>query len=194
MGKTRIIPIILLIALSSCRSNESKSDNEFYKVETLINSKSLKLSAVFLDSINFRFQYLIDNKEGQTKIVKLLPSGLPSVEWYSNKWVFLKGGCGSSCFYGYLIPLNLKDTLKMVMFPTFSDQSRHLIVYCDEDKLVIENFLSGKSIQISDENLNGPYCSFNIDKIRIDQKNLIIELTDKTQTPPSKIDISRLIY
>ncbi|WP_423736317.1 hypothetical protein [Chitinophaga caseinilytica] len=183
---------ILISCQPSVKSNESSNQS---RIDTLVNSKDVKLYAIFKDSINFAFEYSNGPQKGTTGDLKMPPVGLPKVLWFDTSWIYLRGGCGSPCFYAFLIPLNGIDTLRTFMFPSFVDQEKRLLIYCDEnDVLTIENFQKGTSVAFSDENLVGPYCSKNIKSYNLEGPKMVFDIKDLNgKTVKRSVDISQLL-
>lgn len=184
-----------MILLGCSNKSGLQSIGEFSRIDTVFNSKDLNLFAAFNNSRDYQFIAESNGKLLEFKKMKMFPSGLPKFEKFSNHWVYLKGGCGSSCFYAYLIPINVngQDSIKTYMFPILVNQEINIIIYCSDDTIVIENYLNGKFVTFSDERLVGPYCGFSIREIKILGGNVILEINSNKTLVVQTIDITSLI-
>lgn len=191
-----LLALPFVVFLISCKpSVKSDVSQTQSRIDTLVNTNDVKLYAVFKDSVNYVFEYSSGSQKGTAENLKMPPVGLPKVLWFDTSWIYLRGGCGSPCFYAYLIPLNGIDTLRTYMFPSFVDQEKRLLVYCDDnDVLTIVNFQEGSSVSFSDENLVGPYCSRNIKDYKIDGSRMVFDIKDLNgKMVKRSVDISRLL-
>lgn len=188
--------IISLLVLSNCSNNTSiKKPEEALRVDTLILSKDLNLFAKYESENEYQFIAESNGQILKSQMMKKFQSGLPKVEKFENNWVYLRGGCGSSCFYAYMLPVNIKgqDSLKTYMFPLFVDQKKNIIVYCIENTVMIENYGNGKSVSFKDERLVGPYCGFSIEKMNITGRKFVFEINLNNTLIEEIVDIKSLL-
>jgi hypothetical protein len=196
MGKNSFAYIILLLGLTNCSNNTSlKKSVKVFKTDTLVSSEDLNLLAVFKTEDEYQFLAESNGKILKTQMMNIFPSGLPQFEKFENHWVYLRGGCGSSCFYAYLIPINVaaQDSIKTYMFPLLVDQAKNIIIYCSEDTLMVENYTNGKSLSFKDKRLVGPYCGFAIENISIKENNVVFKINFSNTLTEEKIDIKPLL-
>lgn len=196
MGSKIIILIIAIFFFYSCGNSVSVVASDLKnpnKIDTIIFTDSIKLFASFNDQENYRF--IIEGKgiRAETGLLKLFPMGLPQVEWYNNQWVYMRGGCGTSCFFGYLLPVSNSDTLRIYNYPLFIEKDQEIIVYCHDDVFAIENFSSRRKTQFKDSLLlHGPYCGYSVENIKLQGSDLLFQITDDNKVANRKVDITLL--
>lgn len=163
----RIFFIVITIFILGCRSNQTDLGGRSVvkSIDTLIYTDNVKLFTELDSSDGFRFIYYKNDKEIYSSRQMLMGAGMPTLESFNKRWVYLTGGCGSGCFFGNLISLQKEDSVKLFMFPVFFDQKNNLIMFCDNEILVVENFELGRKMEIKDIPITGPYCSYGIKSV-----------------------------
>jgi hypothetical protein len=198
MGSSNlVIYLALSFALNGCRGGDSDNIGKLpisqaNHTDTLLYTDSIQLFVSYLDSVNYVFLTKTSNKEHSYDVQKLHPIGLPKVIWASSKWIYLKGGCGSSCTYGYLLSLE-NGKLKIFGNPLYTDRERKIIVYCNDQLMLIENFSNNKRLEFTDSLLKGPYCGFTIDNFRILNESLLFEIEAGNKVMKREISILTLL-
>lgn len=172
--------------------NGSDTQN-LHKVDTIIYTDSIKLFASFKDQDNYNFVIEGNGVKTETELLKVFPMGLPQVQWYNDQWIYMRGGCGTSCFFGYLLPVNRTDTMRVYNFPLFLEKDREIIMYCDDDVITIENFSSRRKSQFKDSLLlHGPYCGYSVENIKLQDNDLLFQIADDDKVANRKVDITSL--
>lgn len=117
-----------------------------------------------------------------------LPSGQLNLDWYSERAICLTQGCGTACFYSYILPLSKDAKEKFYDYPLAYDTLNNLIAYSvdslvfgdDSDAysdrpepfIIIENFLTNKRITIEEDYLPCPFSGVVIESIFFNSKGL----------------------
>jgi hypothetical protein len=78
------------------------------------------------------------------------------------------------------------------MYPIFNDSEKNIVVYCDDENLVIENYLSKKRKIVKDNLLLGPYSGYNIDSIFFEDENLVVKIRNGNKRLMKKMRIDSL--
>jgi hypothetical protein len=62
----------------------------------------------------------------------------------------LDHGCGSSCYYSYIMPIKFKSSGKLFTYPIIFDNERGIIVYQGgvDNLVILEDIKSGKTMEI----------------------------------------------
>ena len=102
---------------------------------------------------------------------------VPHFKWDNKDFIGLKFGCGSPCWGVMVLPLNLKDSVREILYNLDFDPKSNLIVYFggeNYDKLIVEN-LKTKSKQIIDVNkkkCDVAFIGYCIDSVSINSEEL----------------------
>lgn len=187
---------VIIIMLHSCAENSGNSELKSEqlleaKMDTLLYNDTVQLNVMYSGDTSYNFISRAAGKEYKYDTQSIFPSGLPKVVWYNSSWIYLRGGCGSSCFYGYI--LSLKDgKLKMYNNPLYFDDKTRIIAYCIDTKMRIENVSNDKYFDFSDSFLKGPYCGYLVNNIRIENEFLLFEISNGETKLRRNISITSL--
>ena len=139
---------------------------------------------------NFIDQEHYTLKWGNKKIVRSLSDtiyshyGCAKVEWENPYAIVLKDGCGSSCWYALILPLNDTTEFMRRNYPFAMDGKRSLIAYGDDEApasedsaLTIEDFITHqkKSFYAKDCHLVGIEPAWCISKVEFKGDSLYYE-------------------
>lgn len=183
---------ILFICCCGNKASINQKDADNFKMDTIIYSDSVRLFASFKEQDSYKFVVEGEGVQYSTQVLELFPIGLPVLKWYTRDWIFLQGGCGSSCFYGYLLPVSKPDTLRVYNFPLLVEKDKNIVIYCDDEALIIENFSFRRKTEFKDSLLRGPYCGYSIENIRLENRMLVFRIVNGKDTLSRKIDLAML--
>jgi hypothetical protein len=191
--------LLLFITLSyinfSCYDNKQKRLN-------IDNSKSEMLcdTILFKGKIYAILEYTSDSTYilnwGNSKVKNtsdtlfIFPIGKPVVEFYNEDAIIMRQGCGTSCFFAYIFPLENNMKEKIYMYPMAFDSINNLIAYCNDTNdffLTIENYTSGKKKIIHEDFLYGPFSGIGIDSIFFDIKGLFVKWRNNEEKLVEKV-------
>lgn len=175
------------------RSGVLRKAENLNKIDTIVYTDSVRLFASIKDQDNYNFIIEGNGIKAETRSLKIFPIGLPQVQWYNKKWIYMRGSCGSSCFFAYLLPISKTDTMRTYDFPLFVDKGRQIVMYCEDEMIAIENFSSGRKTYFRDTLLQrGPYCGYSVEDIRLQENTLLFKIVDDDKIANRKVDISSL--
>ncbi|MFA5300736.1 MAG: hypothetical protein WC389_21310 [Lutibacter sp.] len=164
-------------------------------------------TVLFKDSIYLFFENLSDStyrliwgnnelKNTSIDTIHVFPNGKLNLEYFNSKAIIVRQGCGSSCFFAYVLPIfqNVKE--KLYMYPLAFDTTNNLIAYGNDKNdllLTIENYISYKKMNINEDFLKGPFSGFCIDSIFFQSNGLFIKWKNSDDELVTKLfDIKEL--
>ncbi len=112
---------------------------------------------------------------------QIADAGIPKFKWDNHDFIVLKYGCGSPCWGVLILPLNIKDSIKNIMYDLASDPTNNTIVYLGEpdyNDLVIENLKLKTKQMIKIAQCNSAFLGYCIDSISINKKELYYRLAE----------------
>jgi hypothetical protein len=69
-------------------------------------------------------------------------------EWENSKFVVLRQGCGSPCWFEIVLPLQNGRKIQQVMYTVAHDEKRSLIASIESEPLMIINLITGRQQSI----------------------------------------------
>lgn len=179
--------IFLTLVLVSCaqpqadKTEEIQDDGNFaLSTDTLIHENGTYL---YLQDLSDSTYLMLWGKDGLDHVsqdtMPILPNGKLYVDWFDDNAICVRQGCGTGCFFAYILPLRFSDREKMYFYPIEFDVDNHLVAYSnDEDSVItVENYLTGKNY-ILPQPVKGPYGSFALDSTSFTNKKLYIRWWD----------------
>lgn len=159
--------------------------NDSNLIDTILFQDSRYLLFENLSDSTYRLIWgnkTIRNKSNDT--IHILPSGKLNLSWVSNNAIGLRQGCGSSCFFTYVLPLVQNAEEKFYMYPLAFDTINNIIAYGNDRNdyfLTIENYISGKTIKLNNDYLKGPFTGYCVDSISFQPKGLYLKWKDSKE-------------
>lgn len=194
-----ILFIVVYLVILSCNNSQHSSSTHSDTTVTLDTILHKNGKFLFYQNITDTSYILIWGNNTIKNIAKdtvhILPSGKLNLEWYSDKAICVRQGCGSSCFYAYVLPLLSNAMEKFYMYPLAYDTVKNLIAYNDDSSafITIENFITGKKINIKEDFLPGPFQGYCIDSIAFNPKGLYVKWKDSKEKLVTKtFDVENL--
>lgn len=183
------INVLVLMIFSFCAfgcMNNSKKLNaeerifELVNIDTTQNQIVVDEDGAFLELIhiaNSRYlaRWSSDKITFSKDTLTILPEGNPQITISRNKGVYIQQGCGSSCFFGYILSFPNKE-VKYYLYPLLVSLEQELIAYNGEDTenlVIVENFNTNKKKEIKADFLPGIYPGHSIENISFTKKNEI---------------------
>ena len=74
------------------------------------------------------------------------------IVWDNDNYLFVRFGCGTSCWGGQILPLNKNTEAKIFMNHLYQNSIRNIIVYPDSSnykRMILENFDNDKYISLN---------------------------------------------
>lgn len=184
MVKINVLALIILSYYAFGCANNSKKLNakertlELVNIDTTQNLIIVDEAGAFLEFSHIaNSKYLArwsNNKIAFSKdTLIILPEGNPQITILRNKGVYLQQGCGSSCFFGYILSFPNKE-VKYYLYPLLVSLEQGLIAYNGEDTenlVIVENFNTNKKKEIKADFLPGIYPGHSIENISFTEKN-----------------------
>jgi hypothetical protein len=198
---------VLFFHLVSC-ANPKKSN--FAKKETVTNyaneqriDRYANLNDTVLMSNNgfLIYQYVSMNlfqvQWGNAKndiiycdTLPIFPNGLPLFEWHNEVAICLEQGCGTDCYFAYIL-LFKTGKIKKYMYPLAYDTVNNLVACAGDYELkklaVVENFLTGKKQEIIEDYIPCSHSGNAIDSITFNQSGLFVKWQDNNGEKREKV-------
>jgi len=157
----KIIIITLLTLVLNCSNNPASArDNATLKQAAKYSArKTITSDGYYKFCFKGDTTYTIvwGNKSFKNKTKRafdVLGNGTLNLLKSGNNAIILSQGCGTSCVYYVVLPLNPSIEEKVFMPAIAYDIDRNLIAYiADESFIIIENYLTGQKMDIIEENL-----------------------------------------
>ncbi|MFK7770583.1 MAG: hypothetical protein AB8F94_00535 [Saprospiraceae bacterium] len=141
-------------------TKEDIATEEFYGLDTLMikEYKSENGHQIKLEGSKSKNTYRISVKsnKGFSKKFQITENSYiamhSSILWDNENYLFVKFGCGTSCWGGQILPLNKDKEAKIFMNHLYQDSIRNIIVYPDTSNyktIILENFDNDKSISLT---------------------------------------------
>jgi len=172
-------------------------DNERVDLYINLNDTVLMSNNIFLvykhESIDsFQVKWgKANNNMVYCDTLPIFPSGLPILTWHNDYAICLTQGCGTDCFFAYILLLQTSE-IKTYMYPLAYDTANNLIAYANDNYnsktfLFVENFLTGEKREITEDYLPGPHSGDAIDSINFIQNGLFVKWRDSQDKIKEKI-------
>ena len=199
--KYLILSFLGLFIILSCKSQQPKkvsSDITYISSDIIFKDSSAFLYYLNLSNSTYLLEWgnqLFSNISTDT--LHVLPNGKLNLVWNTSKAICLRQGCGTSCFFSYILPITKGSKEKFYMYPMAFDTLNNLIAYANDSLnhfLTIENFATGRKMNINEKFLKGPYSGYYIDSISFQNDNLYVRWqNDEEKLVSKKINTSSLI-
>ena len=195
MKKAMVIYLIGLFSYFSC-ADSLKNNQATSNITSSITDGRLDLHAdlneiVLFSSNIFLFykhasidSFLVVWGSGEYNKVQydtlpMFAVGPPLLEWYNEDAICLRQGCGSPCFFAYILLFKTGE-IKRYMYPLAYDIPNNLIAYASDNYdsktfLWVENLLTGEKREIIEDYLPGPYSGLSIESINFNHSGLFVK-------------------
>lgn len=154
------------------------------QTDTLLNKDGLFLSLDYIGDVKFLASWGKNPIDVLLDTIKILPSGNPQLTKLKDKAIYIQQGCGTACFFGYMLPIKSNAEAKYYLYPLATDLENDLIVYNGEETeylAIVENYLTGQKQFIMANFLSGPFPGHSIDSIAFQSNwNLYIQWKDSS--------------
>jgi len=102
---------------------------------------------------------------------------VPHFEWDNKDFIGLRFGCGSPCWGTIVLPLNLTDSVRVILYNLDVDPKNNIIVYLggeNYDKLIVENIKtkSKQIIELNKKNCSAAFIGYCLDSVSINEGEL----------------------
>lgn len=157
----KILFFITMMLVLSCKSSPDLDrghpgiDNTPVKVDTIFFSDSVSLKFKFLNEKNYVLLWgekLYENESNDT--LSLLPSGALNLEWENSHFLCLRQGCGTNCYFSYVLPLTKGAKEQFYMYPYSYEKRMGLIAYNgnqDSVLLLVTNLNTEETVGIMND-------------------------------------------
>lgn len=186
MVKINVLVLIILSFYAFGCMHNSKELNAKERTFELVNIDTTQnLIVVDEDGVFLEFSHIANSKYlarwSNDKItfskdtLIILPEGNPQITILRNKGVYVQQGCGSSCFFGYVLSFSNKEA-KYYLYPLLASLEQGLIAYNGENTenlVIVENFNTNKKKEIKADFLPGIYPGHSIESINFTGNNEI---------------------
>ncbi len=176
--------LLLIVWVLSCKTELKKENHQkksittalridTNKTDTIFNASELILSVEYVGQSRYKATWSNRYFKNQDTL-KILENGNLSIQSSKEKGIYLQQGCGTSCFFGYVLPFKPKAIAKYYMYPFAVDLENDMIAYNGEDEkhlMIVENYLTGKKQFIKADFLPGPYPGHSIDSVVFQNNN-----------------------
>ncbi len=116
------------------------------------------------------------------------PNAIPWTETSSDKYIVMRRGCGSPCWYFYVLPLAKEQSISNGMFDLDIDLQKEQIVYVDNHSLIIEQLgTHRKQTVIPKIDCKAVFLGFCVDSIQLANNKLYIEWVDWKNNEKNKV-------
>ncbi len=116
------------------------------------------------------------------------PNAIPWIDRSSNKYIVMRRGCGSPCWYFYVLPLAKEQSITNGMFDLDMDLEKEQIVYIDNHSLTIEQLSTHrKQTVIPKIDCKAVFLGFCVDSIQLANNKLYIEWVDWKNNEKHKV-------
>lgn len=185
-----IIVLLSFFAWSCTRTPESVTkeiawDNDiFLFTDTIVNEADKFL---YFDNLTDSTYLLVWGGLNYTNVsadtMPVLPNGKLYLDWIDKDAICVRQGCGTACFFAYILPLQPLARETMYFYPIDYDIPNHLVAYSPDlySTIIVENFLTQKRYPIA-EPVKGPLGSFGLDSTSFQDKKLFIQWRDENYT------------
>lgn len=175
--KNLLIFLLFSFIISNAKSQKRDCGEWFSSYDTItLNGNYLKYhmqgKVAQMEYGNNHFQRYLPEEYS----CDLSDARIPKFKWDNNDFICLKYGCGSPCWGVKILPLNINDSIRNIMYDLAWDPGNNILVYLGEpdyNSFIIENLKSKtrQKVELSqkcDETFLG-YC---IDSISVNKKEL----------------------
>lgn len=188
--------VLLLLILSCITKNQGKAvlnTNSPYLPDTILFKESKYLFFENLSDTTYKLVWGNTTfKNTSSDTIHVLPNGKLTLAWVSPNAIGIHQGCGSSCFFAYVLPLTLNAKEKFYMYPLAFDTLNNLIAYGNDKNdcfITIENYISGVKMNLNEDFLHGPFTGFCIDSISFQSKGLFLKWKNSDEKEVTKFFI-----
>lgn len=116
------------------------------------------------------------------------PNAIPWIDRFSDKYIVMRRGCGSPCWYFYVLPLAKEQSITNGMFDLDMDLEKEQIVYIDNHTLTIEQLgTHRKQTVIPKIDCKAVFLGFCVDSIQLANNKLYIEWVDWKNNEKNKV-------
>ncbi|MEZ4825952.1 MAG: hypothetical protein R3C61_06615 [Bacteroidia bacterium] len=167
--------VISIISISNLFCTHFKDEGETNKperIDTLINSEGIYL---FIKTTGEKQYVLVWGNtffQNVSNPIKELPNGKIRLKWYNKQAICVEQGCGTSCFFSYILPIQEDASEKFYMYPLAYNQIRLVVVYSNDGPdgylLRVQNVITGKEQKLIRESCKGPFAGYCINKIEFE--------------------------
>jgi len=183
----------LFICLISCTNPKGSSsavketvtsfDNERVDLYANLNDTVLLSNNIFLvykhvSIDSFQVKWGKVNNMNYCDTLSVFPGGLPVLAWHNDNAICLTQGCGTDCFFAYIL-LFKSSEIKKYMYPLAYDTVNNFIAcagdYDSKVFLHVENFLTGEKREIIEDYLPYPHSGHAIESIHFNQNRLFVK-------------------
>jgi hypothetical protein len=161
--ETKVISSLVFITIFGCNNPSTIKGNDHLKPSLKKTSEIVEVNKNDYYKLHFMGDtaYFIEwgNKlyKNETKrTFDVLGSGNVTTRESSNDAIILSQGCGTSCTYYIVLPLKAGSKEKVFMQAIASNISKNIVAYIPEEEepfIRIENYLTGKKLDIVEKNL-----------------------------------------
>lgn len=169
--------IILSVCVVSCGNSLEKKQIKEKTIELLnidtsqnqivINEEGIFLELSYLDSSRYLAKWGDGKMNFSKDTVLILSEGNAHATILQNKGIYIQQGCGSSCFFGYVLSLSNNEAMHY-SYPLLVSLELDLIAYNGDDTenlVIVENFINHKRQKIKADFLPGIFPGHSIDSI-----------------------------
>lgn len=154
------------------------------EVDTVLNEAGLFLTLDYIKGAQFLATWGNSPKYVSKDTIKILPSGNPHITMLKDKAIYIQQGCGTACFFGYMLPFNLNTDSKYYFYPFAVDLENNLIGFNGDNSnylLMVENYLTGKREYIQENFCHSNFPGYCIDSIKFENKEIFIRWRDEQE-------------
>lgn len=154
----------LLVVTASCQQTRTSNKDEEVISANRVDCFLLKHDSAFckveyqnVDSSLYRITWGNTSFfNTTTKVFEVLGNGLLQLKGYNEDVIVLTQGCGTSCAYNVVLPLQRQVMERVYMFVKAIDITNNLVAYIPEDDSVfirVENFITGNKMNIKEKKI-----------------------------------------
>lgn len=190
------LSLLLIVGCSSDRkslSSDAVNQSKYISIDTILNAGGKMLLFLNLDEEKYFLKWGSGTYSNISKdTLHSLPDGKVKMQWHSKDAIALRQGCGTSCFYAYILPLKDQASEAFYMYPLAYDTVNNLIAYNgdnNESLVIVENYLTRQKQHIDRMFLRGPFPGYAIDSIAFlsDRRQLFLKWKDEEEENQSEI-------
>ncbi|MDR3226442.1 MAG: hypothetical protein LBT56_02070 [Prevotellaceae bacterium] len=120
----------------------------------------------------------------------IFPNYLPLFEWYNKEAICLAQGCGTDCYFAYILLFKTGE-VKEYMYPLAYDTVNNLVAcagsYELKELVIVENFSTGEKREIIEDYLPCSYSGHAIESITFSQSGLFVKWQDNKGKTREKV-------
>jgi hypothetical protein len=198
IGFLGLLSFVLVLSCNNMVNQEKQTEGE--KTFEILHVDTTKIDTVFYEigtflvlnyigKSNYIARWGSDTSTFSTDTIQKLSNGNAQVTVSKNKAIYIKQGCGSTCFFAYVLPFKQNSIAKYYLYPLAIDFKNNLIAYNGEDTeslAVVENYLTGQSEKIKADFLSGPFPGYAIDSIVLSKERVFIQWKNSSNRKQTK--------